>query len=313
MAKNPKQTTKAATPRAKASAAPQYGLVAAANNPKMYTPYLQVGSYLGPMGKIIHNPDPTLKLTQTRMRGQMAYQDMLDKDPHLAGLFETRFESVVSSPREILPADDSAETSAMAETVARVVDGIDEFEDSEEDLLGSRINGFRVAEVEWERWSDGTLGIKKLHSVPSDAILFDIDGNTRLRTTPNMAEGELVPDRKFVVMRHKATSMNPYGVGLGRSLWWYSWFKREALKFWLVFVEKFGQPTVMGKHPAQWNEIQQDELLEILRNIASESALRIPSDVEVELLEATRSGNVTSYESLCKWIDDAMSKRVLGQ
>lgn len=304
------QAKKTARSKAKAND-PLYGTVGGATNPSMWKEFMSIPTMPG-SSKVVQNPDPTLRLSQTRGRGQAAYEDMLDKDPHLAGLFDTRFHAVVSLPREILPPDGGdAADDPMVETVKRVLEGIDEFEDSLESLLMSRLNGFQVVEVEWELWTDGTVGVKKLHPVPPDAILFDVNGLPRLKTRKAPFEGEELPPRKFIVMTHKATATNPYGRGLGRSLWWYAWFKREGVKFWSVFIDKFGQPTAVGKHPAQWNDNQKAELVEWLQKLSSETAIRIPSDVEIELLEAARTGG--THEQFLKWLDDQMSRRVVGQ
>ena len=56
---------------------------------------------------------------------------------------------------------------------------------------------------------------------------------------------DLMPDRKFWTISTGAEhSDEPYGVGLARSLYWPVWFKRNNVQFWLIFLEKFGMPTV---------------------------------------------------------------------
>ena len=53
-------------------------------------------------------------------------------------------------------------------------------------------------------------------------------------------------------------------------------------------------------------------LLAAIDALQSETAVKIPNTMAIELLEATRSGKVT-YETLCEYMDRQTSKAVLGQ
>ena len=90
------------------------------------------------------------------------------------------------------------------------------------------------------------------------------------------------------------------------------WFKKHGIKFWLIFLDKFGMPTARGTYPAGATADQKKTLMAAVDAIHSETGVIVPEGMVIELLEASRSGNVT-YESLCEYMDKQISKAVLGQ
>ena len=138
-----------------------------------------------------------------------------------------------------------------------------------------------------------------------------MDRELRLITPSDMIEGEPVPDRKFIIFTY-GDSDNPYGRGLGQRLWWPVWFKKNGVKFWLVFLEKFGMPTVKGKYPSGTTPEQQQKLMDAIEAIQSDTGIKIPDSMDIEFLEASRAGTVT-HEQLCEYMDRQISKAVLGQ
>jgi phage gp29-like protein len=106
----------------------------------------------------------------------------------------------------------------------------------------------------------------------------------------------------------------PYGMGLAHYLYWPVFFKRNGLKYWAVFLEKFGQPTPMARLPqGQMNDpALKRKALEALQAIQVDSGVLIPDGIVIELLEAARSGTA-DYQALQDKMDAAISKIVLSQ
>ncbi len=92
---------------------------------------------------------------------------------------------------------------------------------------------------------------------------FRFDGAGRLRMlTANQPDGELLPGRMFWTFATGADHDDePYGQGLGHWLYWPVFFKRNGLRLWLVFLDKFGQPTAKGHYPGSATQQQKDRLL----------------------------------------------------
>ena len=239
----------------------------------------------------------------------LAIYDEIERDCHAYSVLQKRKYSVVSFPWEIDPAtEDSRDVNAA--------DGIREFCGSLDidgltvGLLDALLKGYAVSEVEWcpETW----LPVK-FHMRDQRRFLFDAESKPRLITPENRTAGEELPERKFIVHRFGAKNGNPYGLGLGSRLFWPTFFKRQGIAFWVAFAEKFGGPTVLGKYPDFMEEKKQQELLSALARVNQETAVIAPLGTEVELIEAARAGSIDTYERLLVYMDEEISKAVLGE
>ncbi len=258
--------------------------------------------------KRLENPDPVLR-TESGGKGLQLY-DEVARDPHAASVLQTRYLAVVGKEWQIEPATDSAEDQKIADFVAEVLRGCNH-DQARQELLQAILYGYYACEVMWD-YSEGQIGIKKLLAKHPRRFIFTTDRKLRLLTPQNMIDGEIVPDRKFLTFTY-GSSDNPYGVGLGQKLWWPIWFKKHGIKFWVIFAEKFGSPTAIGKYPAGTKQTDQEKLLETLEAIQQEAGIIIPENMLVELLEIKRSNSQDVYKDLCEFMNADLSKVVLGQ
>lgn len=135
----------------------------------------------------------------------------------------------------------------------------------------------------------------------------------RLLTPQNMTHGEPALSPYFWNFCCGADNDDePYGLGLGHWLYWPVWFKRNGIKFWLIFLEKFGMPTSVGKYDADANDDEKRKLLQATRAIQTDSGIIMPKGMELELIEAGRSGTA-DYKTLCDTMDAAIQKVIIGQ
>ncbi len=266
--------------------------------------------------KRLENPDPVLR-SESGGKGMKLY-DEVDRDAHAGSVLQQRNLAVVGKEWEIIPAKSArklgrpASTSQeefVADFVSEVLENCN-FDQARQEILKAVLYGFYCVEIMWNS-TDGALKIKKLIAKHPRRFIFTAERELKLITLSNMIEGEPVPDRKFVVFTY-GDSDNPYGRGLGQRLWWPVWFKKNGVKFWLVFLEKFGMPTVKGKYPPGTSPDQQQKLLDAIEAIQSDTGIKIPDSMDIEFLEASRAGTVT-HEQLCEYMDRQISKAVLGQ
>lgn len=172
--------------------------------------------------------------------------------------------------------------------------------------------GFAASEVIYGR--DGSM-------VTLDAIRvrnrrrfrFDKDAKLRLLTFQNMIPGEPCEDPYFW---HFATGADndddPYGVGLAHWLYWPTIFKRNGLRFWMTFLEKFGMPTAVGTYDQAATPAERATLLASTLAVTVDSGIILPKGMERSLLEAARSGTA-DYEKLQNQMDDMIAKVTIGQ
>lgn len=260
------------------------------------------------IGNVVLNPDRVLR-TESGGRGIELYEDLL-RDSEVESANQTRTLAVTGKEWGVDAASDSVEDGKIAEYVKNVLGGCN-YDAAREALLSGNIMGFKPAEVMWD-YSEGDVWIKEIVGKASRRFVFDHQGRLRLLTLQNMIEGVEVPERKFVVFRRSSKNGSYYGDGLGRSLYWPVWFRKNGVKFWAIFCDKFGSPTPVGKYPSGTPKEKQDDLLAACEAIQQESGIIIPETMIIELLEATRAGSINTYETFCAYQDKAINKVLLG-
>jgi phage gp29-like protein len=232
-------------------------------------------------------------------------------DTQVKACFEQRRSAVTSREWVVEPASDRRADRKAAdfgrEQLKRV--GWDRVTDR---MLWGVFYGFSPAELIWQV-QDGKLGWEAIKVRNRRRFRFDVSGELRLLTPQNMLQGEPAKPPYFW---HIATGADnddePYGLGLAHWCYWPVLFKRHGIGFWLTFLEKFGMPTGVGKFPANASDAEIMKLLGAIRAIRTDSGVAIPQGMEIDLLEAARSG-AADYEALHDKMDEAIAKAILGQ
>ena len=237
--------------------------------------------------------------------------DIVFNDDQVKSTMQQRIGAVVSRDWNVLAGDDEDPRAAKAaEAFDRTMKRL-AWDRVTRMMLMASFYGYSVGELMWG-YRDGLLditGIKVRH-----ARRFRYDDEDRLRMlTPTNMQGEILPERKFWVHSVGAADDDqPYGQGLAHWLYWPTLFKRNGIRFWNIFLDKFGTPTAVGKYPRGATREEQVKLLAALQAIATDSGFIIPDDVAVEMLKGAQSG-ITDFHTLCLYMDGAISKIVLSQ
>ena len=260
------------------------------------------------IGKTLLNPDKVLK-SESGGKGIELYSDLL-RDAKVGSALQTRRLAVTGREWEVIPASDKRQDAKIADYVKEVLMAIN-LDAYRRSALSGLILGFKPCEIMWD-YSEGDIFISKIIPRASRRFVFDLKSNLRLLTPQNMLEGEEVPEKKFQLFTNPSDDGTPYGDGLGRILYWPVWFKKNAIKFWMIFADKFGSPTAIGKYPPGTSREQQQDLLSAIEAIQQESAVKIPNTMVIELLEAARQGTVNTYETLCNFMDRQIAQALLG-
>lgn len=266
--------------------------------------------------KRLENPDPVLR-SEAAGKGLRLY-DEVDRDAHAGSVLQQRCMAIIGKEWEILPAksakskgrpSSTSKEQVIAEFVAQTLMDCN-FDQARQELTRAILYGFYNAEIIWQV-AGGSLTVKKLIGKHPRRFTFTPERELRLLTPQNMIDGEELPPRKIITFTYGDTD-NPYGRGLGQRLWWPVWFKKHGIKFWMVFLEKFGMPTIVGKYPPGTAKTEQTKLLDVIEAIQSDTGITVPDNINLEFLEASRAGTVT-HQQLCEYMDKQISKAVLGQ
>lgn len=260
------------------------------------------------IGKKLTNPDAILS-KESRGKGITVFDEML-RDTHVFSEMQSRVLAVISKEYEVIPASEKRQDTKIAEFVREVFENFS-FDRACGDLLFGNIKGFSVGEIMWEM-SEGDVWIKDIKHRAQRRFVFSPDEDLRLLTPQALIEGVELPERKFNVVTWGFETETPYGNPLGNKLYWPWWFKKHGIKWWLIFQEKFAQPTPLGKYPPGTDKPAQTKLLNTLNAIQTDSGIVIPENMLVEFLEASRSGR-DNYKSFPDFMNAEISKAVLGQ
>ncbi len=254
---------------------------------------------------------PTDSVLRLRGNGNYdIYKEVL-RDDQVMSMFQQRRLAVISREWEVLPGGKSKADKMAADFMRDQLMHNVRFDTVTDKMLYGVFYGYATSECMWAR--DGKhIALESIKVRDRSRFGFDGQNRLRLKTLQNPA-GELLPDRKFWAFQTGADHDDePYGLGLAHWLYWPLFFKRNDIKFWLVFLEKFGQPTSVGRYPAGAQPPEKQSLLQTLRDIGTDSGVIMPSGMEVELLEAARSGT-GDYTSLYDRMDKAIAKVIIGQ
>lgn len=253
-------------------------------------------------------PDDSILLT--RGRDYRLYRETL-RDDQCASCFSDRRLAVTSKEWEVDAASESPQDVAAADFIREELNRL-EWDRITDKMLFARWYGHAVAECLY--FQDGThVRLADIRVRDRARFAYSTDGGVWLLS--ERGQFERMPDRKFWTVSVGADhDDSPFGLGLAHYAYWPVFFKRNGLKFWLVFAEKFGAPTAVGKIPGgKWDdEALKDAVLDALQSFASESAIVVPEEATIDLLEAARSGTGT-YDELYDRMNEALAKVIVGQ
>ncbi len=233
------------------------------------------------------------------------------RDDQVKSTLQQRFSALTSKEWEVVPGGEEAVDIEAADFLRDEMENIGWTAKVGKMIYGV-FYGYAVAEVIWQISDNGLLSFKDILVRKRHRFKFDIEGHLRLITKDD-PQGRELPDRKMWVFSTGADNDDqPYGMGLAHWLYWPCLFKREGIKFWMMFLDKFGSPTPMGKYPVNATKKEKEQLLAATQAFQQESGIIIPEGMMIELVEATRGGRV-DYAIQYKVMDAAISKVVLSQ
>lgn len=288
--------------------APKMGELAAPEDPfELRRPSGQAAPYndvLTPTDSILQSKGSAGNLT--------VYKELL-RDDQVAATWGQRRLALTSCETVVEEGADDALSKAAAEAMREELACL-LWDDITDKMLFAEFYGWGVAEILWRPNPEkGRISFDRI--VVRDRSRFRFGRKGELYLWESTVGWVQMPERKFWVVNHGADNHDePFGLGLAHSLYWPVFFKRADIKYWLIFLEKFGMPTAVAKMPpgSMTDAAQRSKALAMLRQISTDAGVIMPDNVEVELLEAARSG-AADYQSLHDAMNAAISKIVVGQ
>ncbi|BBL73663.1 DUF935 domain-containing protein [Methylomagnum ishizawai] len=231
-------------------------------------------------------------------------------DPEVKIAWDQRALGLIAREWYVEPGADDRKSKQAADQAREILTHIGWDEATRKMQLGV-FWGHAFAECLWA--TDGaTITLDSLKVKKPKRFGFRPDG-TPVLLTMRQPMGEPLPPRKFWRFASGALDDDePYGLGLAHWLYWPVWFRRNGDKFWAVYLEKFGMPTAVGKHPPGAEKAERDKLLQAVRAVHRDSAITISNNMLIELLEAVRASGADYDKFVQRWIT-TIYRLIVGQ
>lgn len=189
------------------------------------------------------------------------------------------------------------------------------------DLISQSLNpilfGYSVFEIVWGSVGSYILPVK-VQEKPREWFFFDTENQLRFRTVDNF-EGILLTgpnadpamQARFILLQNDPTYENPYGDKALSRCFWPVTFKRGGMRFFTIFVEKYGMPFMYGKLPRTASLDATNDLLSKLSNMVQDAVAVIPDDSSVGFLETKGTASADIYDRYLNRCNNSISKAIL--
>jgi len=249
----------------------------------------------------IYNPDDLVE-----KKGLEIYRTMQRRDGQVKAVFMLKKHARLSTPWNIRAEDeDDQDAVKQAEFIEHCFSEMKgNINNTLLKIWNAMRDGYSVAEINYKIIPTGEfkgmIGIDNIKVRKAVNYMFKCDEHGNVEEKGLIESGNKpLPVNKFILFAYNPNDDDAdslYGESDFRAAYRYYFSNDIVQRFWNVFLEKFGQPTVIGRYEAGTPKIKQDEYLEILKNIQTNTAMVMPKGLEAELLEATRRGDA-GYKS----------------
>ncbi len=256
--------------------------------------------------KLLENPSQVLKKTKEGSRLGLDLWREMEDDDQIDSNLRIRKLTVASFPFDIICEDGTDKDLEQAKSIKKQITPVYRRLVKEcQDAMGI---GYAVVEKFWEI-PESKVELTRVQGHKQEQFVFAEDGEILMLTEG----GTTIPvnPQRVIVATFDETKGNRYGRCLLTGCFWPWYFKKHGMLFWSNYLEKFGQPTVVGKYPSGTPKEKQQKLLEACQAIQNDMAVTLDQAWVVELLEAQRSGALDSYEKFINYCDRCISKVIL--
>jgi phage gp29-like protein len=252
-------------------------------------------------------------------------EQILERDAHLRGIDLARRVEVSGKPFRIQPRNETALSSSLATFIRAIVEEIDSFDQSIEDLLSANGRGYSAAEITWAfekvRLTDPSGAIKlveclvpmRLDYVHQKHFTFD-----QFTDEPylNLHGNNLtLPPGKFVFHAAPGTGLIERR-GFMRACVWLHALKQYAIRDWAVFSHIYGIPQLEGIYDGEiaQQDLQRQVYESVLRDFGQGYPAIHSRDFEIKISQPPTGGTSQSvHAAMIGWCNAEMSKVVQGE
>lgn len=241
-------------------------------------------------------------------------EEMEERDPHYFSVLGMRKRAVSGVVATVKAASESAADIKIADAVRQNIAEHDGYTTLVEDILDALGKGFSATEIIWGRSSSEWWFEEFVHR-PARFFQYDraAGRELRLRDEADLFNGIELDPLKWVVHNAQLKSGLAARGGLARVVA-FSWMcKGYTLKDWMAFIETYGLPLRMGRYGPEATTKDVAALFQAVANIGTDAAAVLPKSMEIEFTDTASSTGDKVFENLARYVDEQVSKAVLGQ
>lgn len=231
-----------------------------------------------------------------------------EQDPHVFAKLALRRRAVTGLGWKLHPLEDANQSEIdRTKELQDMLVKIPRFEDAQYDLTDAIGKGFTALEIDWktgDEWLPNALNF-----VPQRMFQTHRDTGELMYVKVGMPE----PLRAggWVVHEHRAKSGYLEQSALFRVLAWTYAYKAYNIRDMQRFLEVYGLPLRLGKFPSGIGKEQRDQLLRAVRNLGSDGAGVVPSNMTIDFIQA-QAGKVDDFLNATAYWEEKQSMAILG-
>jgi len=241
-------------------------------------------------------PDPDAVLKQLGM--QRHDLKRLEFDDEIAGSLDTRREAAITTNWKLESESESDEKEFVEAEVKRV------FDTMMRGFWNAVPYGYSVSEAIYANRDEGRIGIERVSVKPMQWFEPLRDGRLVFMQPGTGQRLECDQKRKFCLVRRNATYEQPFGEALLSRLYWPWYFRHNGTRAWMQFVDRFGDPFVVGKSG------NPKTMVEALLGMGLKNVIGVGTDDELDVLMQEGDG---VFDRLDSRLAERIAKLILGQ
>lgn len=265
--------------------------------------------YPSGLGLYTYNPDEL-----ARKKGGLRVYDDMRQDEQVKACLTMKKHSVLSAGWFI-----DGEEQELVDFINYVLNKMQgTINEILQNILTALDYGYSISELIWTEYVEGKYvgkyGYKMIKTKKPHLFNFDIDEYENLKEDGiilnNLTTASRLPINKFIIFTYQKEFNNLYGCSDLRPAYRNWWSKDAIIKFWNIYLERFGQPLTRGQYSVNdSNKIA--DLKQILTNLQSKtSIIHRKGDFEIDFLEAQRRAT-SDYQEALSYHNRAIARSIL--
>jgi phage gp29-like protein len=242
-------------------------------------------------------------------------EEMEERDMHYLSQLSTRKRAVSGVRPTVRAGGEDARSKEIAEAVERDIARHTGFSGLIKDLLDALGKSYACVEIEWATTSKAWRPRKFKWRDPRFFTFDRLTGDEiRLLSDTAPVDGDELRPGGWLTHRANLKSGLTYRGGLARFVAFGWMCKAYAVKDWMAFTETYGLPLRLGRYGPEATKQDVESLFRAVANIGTDAAAVLPKSMEIEFVKGIAlQGTDAVFASLARWVDEQVSKVVVGQ